>query len=51
MMTKIKEFYVSYISNLERYDSVLSPWEWSKILEIQKLLATVEFLFYIEEKQ
>ena len=36
MMTKIKEFYVSYISNLEKYDSVLSPWEWSKILEIQK---------------
>lgn len=36
MMTKIKQFYVSYISNLEKYDSMLSPWEWSKILEIQK---------------
>lgn len=36
MMTKIKEFYGSYISDLEKSDSVLSSWEWSKILEIQK---------------
>ena len=36
MMTKIKEFYGSYISDLEKSDSALSSWEWSKILEIQK---------------